>query len=231
VIQSVWASSEVALEPWRSCSLLASALVQVVVLLKSLSGRSRSYFTTESQSVCLGIEHPCGTCDQILFPVGMLLSEIHVEVKVEGTLRLAVSQPASQPASQSVSMSWYRIPLRDLWPDIISCRNVAVWNLRSCIYWEPSLTRRRVCNLQCNHSIVWVAQNPKPCFTVSYETPPTWRARFPYLYSPGTGWSNYIPGHWVPFTSCLTTHLLPLAGLRWRYSNPSPTWRDRSLYI
>jgi hypothetical protein len=29
-----------------------------------------------SQSVCLGIEHPCGTCDQILLPVGMLLSEI-----------------------------------------------------------------------------------------------------------------------------------------------------------
>jgi hypothetical protein len=28
------------------------------------------------QSVCLGIEHPCGTCDQILLPVGMLLSEI-----------------------------------------------------------------------------------------------------------------------------------------------------------
>jgi hypothetical protein len=34
------------------------------------------YFTTDSQSVCLGIEHPCGTCDQILLPVGMLLSEI-----------------------------------------------------------------------------------------------------------------------------------------------------------
>jgi hypothetical protein len=31
---------------------------------------------TVSQSVCLGIEHPCGTCDQILFSVGMLLSEI-----------------------------------------------------------------------------------------------------------------------------------------------------------
>jgi hypothetical protein len=38
--------------------------------------RSRSYFTTDSLSVCLGIEYPCGTCDQILFPVGMLLSEI-----------------------------------------------------------------------------------------------------------------------------------------------------------
>jgi hypothetical protein len=31
---------------------------------------------TVSQSVCLGIEYPCGTCDQILLPVGMLLSEI-----------------------------------------------------------------------------------------------------------------------------------------------------------
>jgi hypothetical protein len=32
---------------------------------------ARSYFTKDS----LGIEHPCGTCDQILLPVGMLLSE------------------------------------------------------------------------------------------------------------------------------------------------------------
>jgi hypothetical protein len=34
------------------------------------------YFTTESLSVCLGIERPWGTCDQILLPVGMLLSQI-----------------------------------------------------------------------------------------------------------------------------------------------------------
>jgi hypothetical protein len=33
----------------------------------------RSVSQSVSQSVCLGIEHPCGTCDQILFPVGMLL--------------------------------------------------------------------------------------------------------------------------------------------------------------
>jgi hypothetical protein len=31
---------------------------------------------TVSQSVCLGIEHPCGTSNHILLPVGMLLSEI-----------------------------------------------------------------------------------------------------------------------------------------------------------
>jgi hypothetical protein len=34
------------------------------------------YDGRSSQSVCLGIEHPYGTCDQILLPVGMLLSEI-----------------------------------------------------------------------------------------------------------------------------------------------------------
>jgi hypothetical protein len=86
---------------------------------------------TVSQSVCLGIERPCGTCDQILLP--------------------------------------------------------AVWNLRYCFCAAPSLTRGLVCNLQCNHSMVQVAQNPKPYFTVSSETPPTWRARFLYLYPPGTG--------------------------------------------
>jgi hypothetical protein len=71
-------------------------------------------------------------------------------------------------------MSWYHAPLLDLRPDITSCRNVPVWNLRSCIYWAPSLTTARVCNLQCNHSMVRVAQNPKPYPTVSSETPPTW---------------------------------------------------------
>jgi hypothetical protein len=106
---------------------------------------------------------------------------------------------------QSVSMSWYRVPLWDLWPDIISCRNVAVWNLLSCIYGAPTLTRGRVCNLRCNHSMVRVSQNPKPYFTASSETPLTSRARFPYLYPPGTGWPSYTPGHWVPFTSSLTT--------------------------
>jgi hypothetical protein len=133
--------------------------------------------------------------------------------------------------SQSVSMSWYRAPLWDLQPDIISWQNVAVWNLRSCIYGAPSLTRGQVCNLRCNRSMVQVAQNLKPYFTVSSETPPIWRARFLYLYPPGTRWPSYTPGHWVLFTSSFTTRLLRLTELRWRYSNPPPTWRDRSVYI
>jgi hypothetical protein len=39
-----------------------------------------------------------------------------------------------------------------------------------------------------------------------YSNPvPTWRARAPYKYPPGKGWYTYTPGHWVPFTSPLTT--------------------------
>jgi hypothetical protein len=77
--------------------------------------------------------------------------------------------------------------------------------LLSCIYGAPSLTKGRICNSQCNHSTVRIAQNPKPYFTVSSETPPTWRARFPYLYPPGTGRTSYTPGHWAQSQSHVTT--------------------------
>jgi hypothetical protein len=38
-------------------------------------------------------------------------------------------------------------------------------------------------------------------YCLRLETPPTWRARYPYLYSPGTRWPSYTPRHWVPFSS------------------------------
>jgi hypothetical protein len=41
---------------------------------------------TGSQSLCLGVEHPFGICDQILLPVGMLLSELCGLVSVERSL-------------------------------------------------------------------------------------------------------------------------------------------------
>jgi hypothetical protein len=37
---------------------------------------------------------------------------------------------------QSITMSWYRASLWDLQPDILSCRNAAVWNLRSSFWLE-----------------------------------------------------------------------------------------------
>jgi hypothetical protein len=54
-------------------------------------------------------------------------------------------------------------------------------------------------------------------YCLRFETPPTWRARSPYLYPPGTGWPGYTPRHCVPFSSPPTTRKL-----RWRYSTPPP---------
>jgi hypothetical protein len=36
-------------------------------------------------------------------------------------------------------------------------------------------------------------------------TPPTWRARSPYLYPPRTWWPNYMSRHWILFSSPPTT--------------------------
>jgi D-serine deaminase-like pyridoxal phosphate-dependent protein len=71
-----------------------------------------------SQSVCLGIRHPCGTCDQILL--------------VQGRSYFTTD-------SQSVSMSWYRAPLCDLRKDITFCRKVAVLFLWGALSDERTL--------------------------------------------------------------------------------------------
>jgi hypothetical protein len=42
-------------------------------------------------------------------------------------------------------------------------------------------------------------------YSLWFETHPTWSARSPYLYPPGTGWPSYTPRHWVPFSSPPTT--------------------------
>jgi hypothetical protein len=46
---------------------------------------------------------------------------------------------------------------------------------------------------------------PSPAEHVAIFYCQTWRTRFPYLYPPGTGWPSCTPGHWVPFSSPLTT--------------------------
>jgi hypothetical protein len=44
-------------------------------------------------------------------------------------------------------------------------------------------------------------------FIVSiFETPPTWRARFLYLYPPGTGWPSCTLGHWVSTLTISKSH-------------------------
>jgi hypothetical protein len=38
-------------------------------------------------------------------------------------------------------------------------------------------------------------------YWLRFEIPPTWRARSPYLYPPGTWWPGYTPGTGFPFAA------------------------------
>jgi hypothetical protein len=84
--------------------------------------------------------------------------------------------------------------------------------LRVCYFLAPSLTWGRVCNLLLMvglaSAVPFVSEY---CGTLnsillsqSLGIHPTWRARFPYLYPPGTRWPEYTPGHFVPFLWPLT---------------------------
>jgi hypothetical protein len=42
-------------------------------------------------------------------------------------------------------------------------------------------------------------------YYLRFETPPTWRARPPYLYPPGTGCPSYTIRYWLPFSLPSTT--------------------------
>jgi hypothetical protein len=142
-----------------------------------------------------------------------------MEVKVKVTLRPTISRPVRlgvrRPSGTHDQFFFLlEIPFR---------------HLRVCYFVLPSLTRGgsviycRIASGPCqsSHSWVEIPQNSRPYFTVSSETPPTWRARYPYLYPPGIpqeqGGPVIPPGTGFPFC-----RLLRLAGLRWRYSNPPP---------
>jgi hypothetical protein len=74
--QSVLVSSPLCGRLTRYCFLFKGLGLKFVVLSVGDPNFEVTLRLMFSQSVCLGIEHPCGTCDQILLPVGMLLSEI-----------------------------------------------------------------------------------------------------------------------------------------------------------
>jgi hypothetical protein len=103
---------------------------------------------------------------------------------------------------QSTSSSWCREPLWSPWPDFSF---ILVCQLPASLYRAPSLTRALVFSLHWNHSLVIVAQDPLPYIIFAFETTPTWRTRFPYWYSTGTGWPNNTSRHLFPFLSLLTT--------------------------
>jgi hypothetical protein len=83
----------------------------------------------------------------------------------------------------SASLSWCQVPVWS--PDQIF---ITVRKLPVCWCGEPSLTRGQVCRLQL--LLVLAVSGPSPAgimtilYSLRFETPPTWRARYSYLYPP-----------------------------------------------
>jgi hypothetical protein len=85
-------------------------------------------------------------------------------------------------------------PLKGPLPDLnFLCLAITYYLLAGRPLW------REDGSVVCSAITHWlrVAQHPEPYIPISSETPPTWRARSPYLYLPGTGRPSYTPGHWV----------------------------------
>jgi hypothetical protein len=80
-------------------------------------------------------------------------------------------------------MSWFRAHSRTCNQIFhVLLPEVDVWQLLFCLCGVPCLTRGRVCSLPCNHSMVRVAQNLQPYYTLSFETPPNLEGQVAQLY-------------------------------------------------
>jgi hypothetical protein len=108
------------------------------------------------------------------------------------------------------------------------------------------ITRGRACNLLMLLGLasavslgIWVPRDSRPYFIVQVlETSPTWRARSPYLYPPGTGRHSYNPRYWVPFSSPLTARRATVevfypasTRVRWNYAKVNHGIRLSIIYI
>jgi hypothetical protein len=77
----------------------------------------------------------------------------------------------------------------------------SVWWLRVSWCGAPSLMRGWVCNLLVQlllglaRAVTLGSKSHRTQTTVSFETPPTLKARSLYLYPSGTGWPSYNPRH------------------------------------
>jgi hypothetical protein len=112
--------------------------------------------------------------------------------------------------SQSASLSWCQATIRVSGQFFFA---LEFCYLKVCYFVTSSLTRGRVCSLLLLLGLASAvplgsaSRGTQDHILLSqfFETPQTWRTRSPYLYSPGTGWPSYTPGHWVPFPSPLMT--------------------------
>jgi hypothetical protein len=111
---------------------------------------------------------------------------------------------------QPVSMSCCRAPTWDLRPDITSCRNVAVWKMRSYFCGMPSL---KSTGLQF---AVQSFNDPSRAEPLTIWDSLNLEGQVPVFISPQEQGGRVIP----PGIGLPSRRLSRLAGLRWRYSNP-----------
>jgi hypothetical protein len=81
-------------------------------------------------------------------------------------------------------------------------------HLRYIRYVTSSVTRGWICRLQLllgfASAVVFGSESRGThdhILLFQTGTPSTWRARSPYLNSPGTRWPSFTPSHWVAFSS------------------------------
>jgi hypothetical protein len=109
---------------------------------------------------------------------------------------------------QLVSLSWNKAPIRSLTTTFLLLSHTCGF-----IDMGRSLSRE---DGSVVYSLCWPSPaqwftGPRPAelLTIFYclrlETPSTWRATSPYLYTLGMGWPSYTPKHWISFSSPPTT--------------------------
>jgi hypothetical protein len=105
---------------------------------------------------------------------------------------------------QAASLPWCQAPIWGPRPYFCYCQTVA-----GLLMWGALPEKRMGLSFTicCWPSPVQLLSGPNSAgfmttlYCLRFMTPPTWRTRSPYLYSPGTGWPSYTPRHWVPFSS------------------------------
>jgi hypothetical protein len=110
--------------------------------------------------------------------------------------------------SLSVSLSWNKPPIWGLRPDFLLLSDNCGFADVGCSLGRKSVSAVYNC---CWPSPAQSFSGPSPAglvtvfCTLRFEITPTWKARSPYLYTPGTGWSSYTSRYWVIFSSPPTT--------------------------
>jgi hypothetical protein len=128
---------------------------------------------------------------RVQIPVSFLLKKKSWGI----TTSQSQSQSYVTTDGQWASLSWCQGPIWGLRIDFYYCQTVAGLLICGALSDERTGLPFKIAASPLQRSRSWVRVHTFYCF--KFETPPTWRARSPFLYPPGTGWPSYTPRHWV----------------------------------